>query len=59
MKNLGYALISLLLILSSLSQAKEQGPKGLLPELKIDSTNEDENQKKALQSELLGLYNQY
>jgi cellulose synthase operon protein C len=53
MKNLGYALISLLLILSSLSQAKEQGPKGLLPELKIDSTNEDENQKKALQSELL------
>jgi TolA-binding protein len=53
MKNLSTALLALLLFQSPPSFAKEQGPKGLLPELKIDSTNEDENQKKALQSELL------
>ncbi len=33
--------------------AKEQGPKGLLPELSINSTNEEENQNKALNSEYM------
>jgi len=33
--------------------AKEQTPKGLLPELSINSTDEDENQHKALNSELM------
>ena len=33
--------------------AVKEAPKGVLPELRIEGTNEDENQKKALQSEIL------
>lgn len=46
-------LILLALLQTAPSLAKEQSPKGLLPELRIDSTNEEENQKKALRSEIL------
>lgn len=46
-------LVISLLILTTLSAEAKKEAKGLMPELRIQGTNEDENQKKALQSEVL------
>jgi TolA-binding protein len=46
-------LASLILTLPQISVSAERETKGLLPELKINSTDEDLNQKKAVQSEVL------
>jgi TolA-binding protein len=45
--------LALTLIGLALPLAAKQIPKGAMPELRISGTNEDENQKKALQSEVL------
>lgn len=52
MIKLGILISISILNISTLAFAKQE-TKGILPELKIDSTDEDANQKKALQSEVL------
>ncbi|GIL18584.1 MAG: hypothetical protein BroJett040_23350 [Oligoflexia bacterium] len=44
---------AVLIILAFQPGFSKDAPKGVLPELKINSTNEDENQKKAVQSEIM------
>ncbi|MEZ0391790.1 MAG: tetratricopeptide repeat protein [Pseudobdellovibrionaceae bacterium] len=46
-------LILTLLLIPSLAFSAEKGEKGLLPELRINGTDENVNEKKALQSEVL------
>ena len=53
MKNLKLLAIILTLSISNLALATQEQTKGLLPEVRLNSANEDQNQEKAFQSEVL------
>ncbi len=53
MKTNAYLILSLAALLTSSAFAMQDSTKGLLPEVRLDSNNEDKNTEKAFQSELL------